>query len=96
MLDRADAARTTTDHTPTGISSRVTPLVERLLQRRGITTTRTAEEDLRDIGLSSLDIVNLMLAVEDEFGVKFAERDMTPTNFRSVAKISALVEASAR
>jgi acyl carrier protein len=37
-------------------------------------------------------MVNLMLAVEAEFDVKIPDRDMTPANFRSVARIEALVE----
>jgi acyl carrier protein len=44
-------------------------------------------------GLSSLDLVNLMLAVETEFGLKIPDRDMTPANFRSIARIDALVGA---
>jgi acyl carrier protein len=41
--------------------------------------------------LSSLDTVNLMLAVEAEFAVKIPDRDMTPGNFRSVVRIDALI-----
>jgi acyl carrier protein len=32
-----------------------------------------------------------MLTVETEFAIKIPERDMTPANFRSVARISNLV-----
>ena len=38
-------------------------------------------------------MVNLMLAVEAEFDVKIPDRDMTPANFRTVARIEALVGA---
>ena len=32
-----------------------------------------------------------MLAVETEFDLKIPERDMTPANFRSIARITELV-----
>jgi acyl carrier protein len=38
-------------------------------------------------------MVNLMLAVESEFGLKIPDRDMTPANFRSILRIDALVGA---
>jgi len=49
------------------------------------------DDDLRACGLSSLGLVNLMLAVETEFDLKIPERDMTPANFRSIARIAELV-----
>jgi acyl carrier protein len=38
-------------------------------------------------------MVNLILAVESEFDVKIPDRDMTPANFRTMARIEALVGA---
>jgi acyl carrier protein len=71
---------------------RVTAVVRRLLADRAITRTFTAHEDLRDVGLTSLDMVNLVLAVEADLGVAIPEVEITPANFRSVASIEALVE----
>jgi acyl carrier protein len=48
-------------------------------------------DDLREAGLTSMDMVNLVLAVELEFGLMIPEISITPTNFRSVAAISSLV-----
>ena len=70
---------------------RVAELVRQLLAKRGIDRAPSAEDDLGESGLSSLDIVNLMLAVESEFDLKIPERDMRPANFRSIARIEALV-----
>ena len=67
-------------------------LVHRLLTKRGIAGPVGLNDDLAACGLSSLDTVNLMLAVEAEFDVKIPDRDMTPANFRSVVRIEALVE----
>jgi acyl carrier protein len=70
---------------------RVAELVRRLLAKRGIERAVGDNDDLAESGLSSLDLVNLMLAVESEFDLKIPERDMRPANFRSLARIEALV-----
>ena len=70
---------------------RVATLVQERLARRAITKPVAADDDLRESGISSLDMVNLMLAVEAEFGLTIPEADMTPVNFRSIAAIEALV-----
>ena len=70
---------------------RITAAVRRLLADRGITRSFTAQEDLREVGLTSLDTVNLVLAVEAELAVGIPEAEITPANFRSVATIEALV-----
>jgi acyl carrier protein len=83
VLDRADIH----------LTDRVALLVRGILEKRAITRPVGRDDDLRASGLSSLDIVNLMLAVEAEFAVKIPEREMTPANFRSIARIAALVAA---
>jgi len=49
------------------------------------------DQQLSDLGISSLKMVNLMLAVELEFVVAIPQSDITPENFHSVAAIQALV-----
>jgi len=70
---------------------RIATAVRRLLADRGVTRPFTAHEELRDVGLTSLDMVNLVLAVEAELTVSIPEAEITPANFRSVATIEALV-----
>jgi acyl carrier protein len=70
---------------------RVVELVRRLFAKRGIERAVGDNDDLSESGLSSLELVNLMLAVESEFDLKIPERDMRPANFRSIARIEALV-----
>jgi acyl carrier protein len=41
--------------------------------------------------MSSIKMVNLMLAVETEFDLTIPQSDITPDNFRSVATIEALL-----
>ena len=74
-------------------ADRIAALVRALLAKRSIGRPVGRNDDLAECGLSSLDMVNLMLAVETEFDVKIPEGDMTPSNFRSIARIDALVGA---
>jgi acyl carrier protein len=83
--------RTTSNSLPRA-ADRIAALVRAILEKRGATRPVRRDEALSDCGISSLDMVNLMLAVETEFGLKIPDREMTPTNFRTIARIEALVE----
>jgi acyl carrier protein len=83
LLDRTDAHST----------ERVTQLVRQIMAKRSIDRLVGYDDVLSECGLSSLDLVNLMLAVETEFDIKIPDRDMTPSNFRSIAQIDKLVGA---
>jgi acyl carrier protein len=74
-------------------SSGVTEVVRRMLIERSIDGTVTADADLREIGLTSLDMVDLVLSVEYEFDLEIPEAQITPANFRSISAIDALVNA---
>lgn len=73
-------------------AGRVAALVRGFLAKRSIDRSVEHDDDLSASGLSSLDMVNLMLAVEAEFDIKIPDRKMTPSNFRSIACIAALVQ----
>jgi acyl carrier protein len=81
MLDRPTVA-------PRG---RLVRLVEQILAGNSIVRTVSPEDGLTAIGLSSIDMVNLMLAVEAEFDVMIPQAEITPENFRSIAAIEAMV-----
>ena len=83
MPDRLDASSI----------DRIAALVRQFLAKRSVDRAVGHGDSLTDSGLSSLDIVNLMLAVEAEFEIKIPDRDMTPANFRSIARIEALVRS---
>jgi acyl carrier protein len=73
-------------------AGRVAALVRGFLAKRSIDRSVGRDDDLSASGLSSLDMVNLMLAVEAEFDLKIPDRKMTPSNFRSIACITELVQ----
>ena len=50
------------------------------------------DTQLSDLGVTSLKMVNLMLAVEVEFDIAIAQGDITPENFHSLGSIESLVE----
>lgn len=72
--------------------SRVAVLVEGLVARKGTSGEIGPHDRLVDAGLTSMDMVNLMLAVEAEFDLMIPSGEITPGNFRSIATIEALVE----
>jgi acyl carrier protein len=79
---------TATDLLPT---DRVVGIVREILERRSVSRQILPDDDLREAGLNSLDMVNLMLAVEAEFDLKIPDADMTLRNFRSISAIEVLV-----
>jgi acyl carrier protein len=84
------------DRNGTNSTERVAQLVRQLMAKRSIDRPVDNDDVLSECGLSSLDMVNLMLAVETEFDIKIPDRDMTPSNFRSIAQIDKLVRALLR
>ena len=73
------------------LEDRIVTHVQRLLAERSISGPVSPDDDLREVGLTSLDMVNLMLAVEAEFDLMIPVEDITPANFRSVSAISGLI-----
>jgi acyl carrier protein len=73
--------------------TRITAVVVRQLKERSITRAIGPGDDLREAGLSSMDMLNLVLAIEAEFDLTIPESGITPANFRCIAAISDLVGA---
>jgi acyl carrier protein len=72
--------------------TRVSTLVMRMLEKRGAAKRIGVHESLREAGLTSLDMVNLMLAVEGEFDIFIPQEQITPENFRSISTVQGLVD----
>ena len=71
--------------------SNIADVVHQLLRDRAIDREFAFEDNLRDVGLTSLDMTSLVLAVEAEFSIRIPDRAITPANFMSVATIGRLV-----
>ena len=77
-------------------AERITAIAAKLLVKRGNNTIPGSSDNLRDAGLTSLDMVSLMLALEGEFDVEFPQSAMTPDNFDTIAAMDALVSVTAK
>jgi acyl carrier protein len=91
---RAAMAATSRSANPRALPTaedKIETVVQRLLADHSIDREFFADDDLRDVGLTSLDMASLVLSVEAEFDLLIPERHITPGNFRSVATITKLV-----
>ncbi len=76
-----------------GVCDRLIGLVKQVLGPSGaFPEPFPLNTQLSDLGVSSLKMVNLMLAVEMEFDIAIPQADITPENFQSCATIVALVD----
>jgi acyl carrier protein len=50
-------------------------------------------DDLEAAGFNSLDFVNLMLTMEETFGLKIPSVQMSPANFRTIHDVEVLVRS---
>ena len=73
---------------------RIIAIACRMLLKRGVTSIPGSGDNLREAGLTSLDMVNLMLAIEAEFDIEIPQSAMTPDNFDTVAAIDTLVSVT--
>ncbi len=75
-----------------GVRNQLVALVKQTLgSGQAVPHPFPVDRQLSDLGISSLKMVNLMLAVELEFDIAIPQSDITPENFHSVAAIQALV-----
>ncbi len=72
---------------------RLTGIVSRLLGPDvALPETLALDQQLSDLGLSSLKMVNLMLEIEVEFAVAIPPAEITPETFHSLDTVAALIE----
>jgi acyl carrier protein len=72
------------------VRARLLGLVGQILEQPD--TAVSLEGPLSELGMSSIKMVNLMLAIEGEFDLTLPQREITPENFRSVSSIEALLQ----
>jgi acyl carrier protein len=78
------------------IQNRVITLVKSILTQNAIAANVSAESLLVDVGLNSVDMVNLMLGVEAEFDFTIPQNEITPENFQSVKTLQQMIVAQLR
>jgi acyl carrier protein len=75
------------------IQNRILAVVKSILEQNSIKAEVGVESLLVDVGLNSVDMVNLMLAVEAEFDLTIPQAEITPENFQSVKTLQQLIIA---
>src|SRR5436309_494219 len=66
------------------IEMRVLRILEEILRGKPENRIISTTVPLTEIGMASVDMVNFLLQIEEEFAVQIPTRLVTPTNFRSV------------
>jgi acyl carrier protein len=75
----------------TDLRNRITKLVKGILEQNSLTADVASSTKLVDAGLTSMDMVNLMLGVEAEFDFTIPQAEITPENFQSVETLERMV-----
>lgn len=73
------------------IQDRILVLVKSILEQNAITAEVNPESRLVDVGLTSMDMVNLMLGVEAEFDFTIPQPEITPENFQSIRTLELMI-----
>lgn len=75
----------------TELRNRIIKLVKSILEQNSLTADISPQTRLVDVGLTSMDMVNLMLGVEAEFDFTIPQSEITPENFQSVETLERMV-----
>jgi acyl carrier protein len=73
------------------VQLRVLALVKTILEQNAIAVEVGPESRLVDVGLTSMDMVNLMLGVEAEFDFTIPQSEITPENFQSIKTLQSMI-----
>ena len=73
------------------VQGRVLALVRAILKQNAMATELDPDSRLVDVGLTSMDMVSLMLAVEAEFDFTLPQSMITPENFQSVKTLERMI-----
>ena len=80
----------------TELRNRIIKLVKGILEQNSLSADVTPSAKLVDAGLTSMDMVNLMLGVEAEFDFTIPQSEITPENFQSVETLERMVAKQLR
>jgi acyl carrier protein len=73
------------------VRSRMLTLVSAILRENSIAADVLPDSRLADVGLTSMDMVNLMLGVEAEFDLIIPQSEITPDNFQSIKALERMI-----
>jgi acyl carrier protein len=73
------------------LSIRLFEIVREVIGGPAPSTAIGLDDDLREMGLTSMGMVKLMMAAEVAFDISIPDEDLHPDNFRSVRAIEAMI-----
>jgi acyl carrier protein len=73
------------------VQNRILALVKAILEQNSIVSEVHPDTRLVDIGLTSMDMVSLMLRVEAEFDFTIPPSEITPENFQSTKSLGLMI-----
>jgi acyl carrier protein len=80
----------------TDVRNRIVTLVKSILEQNAMSLQVDFDTRLVDVGLTSMDMVNLMLGVEAEFDLTIPQSEITPENFQSVRSLELMIVGQLR
>lgn len=75
------------------LTDRLIRMVEKILAIKSISRQVSPDDELTQLGLTSLDMVGLLLGAEAEFDVMIPAAAISPENFRSISTIATMIAA---
>jgi acyl carrier protein len=88
MIQVMNELRNESDRTP---RERLIDQIRQILGQPAASRPLPIDARLSELGMSSIKMVNLMLAIEIEFNITIPQIDITPENFESIGSIEELV-----
>jgi acyl carrier protein len=73
------------------VQNRILARVKAILEQNSIVSEVHPDARLVDVGLTSMDMVSLMLGVEAEFDFTIPQSEITPENFQSVKTLELMI-----
>lgn len=73
------------------LRERLIALIRQILGPPAAARPLPIDARLAELGMSSLKMVNLMLAMEVQFDLAIPQAEITPENFDSIASVEALI-----
>jgi acyl carrier protein len=73
------------------VRNRVLALVKAILEQNAMVAEVNPQSRLVDVGLTSMDMVSLMLGVEAEFDFTIPQSEITPENFQSIETLQRMI-----
>jgi acyl carrier protein len=77
---------------PLTTRERLLALVRKAMGAPGASRPLAVDARLSELGISSIKMIGLMLAIEAEFNITIDQSEITPENFASIASMESMLD----